>query len=69
MNQIKASQSLRFALFLTQTIFAGIGFSDVYKRQDRDRIERIYGAGFLDITDLNQLPVMLTNLISRHLPL
>ena len=36
---------------------------------DRDRIERIYGAGFLDITDLNQLPVMLTNLISRHLPL
>ena len=37
--------------------------------EDRDRIERIYGAGFLDITDLNQLPVMLTNLISRHLPL
>ena len=36
---------------------------------DRDRIERIYGAGFLDITDLNQLPVMLTNLISRNLPL
>ena len=29
------------------------------------RIEK----GFLDITDLNQLPVMLTNLISRHLPL
>jgi len=35
---------------------------------DRDRIERIYGAGFLDITDLNQLPVMLTALISRNLP-
>lgn len=35
---------------------------------DRDRIERIYGAGFLDITDLNQLPVMLTTLISRNLP-
>ena len=36
---------------------------------DRDRIERIYGAGYLDITDLNQLPVMLTNLIARNLPL
>ncbi len=35
---------------------------------DRDRIERIYGAGFLDITDLNDLPVMLTQLISRNLP-
>lgn len=36
---------------------------------DRDRIERIYGSGFLDITDLNQLPVMLTSLIARNLPL
>lgn len=35
---------------------------------DRDKIERIYGNGFLDITDLNQLPVMLTNLIARNLP-
>jgi len=35
---------------------------------DRDKIERIYGSGFLDITDLNQLPVMLTNLIARNLP-
>ncbi len=35
---------------------------------DRDKIERIYGSGFLDITDLNQLPVMLTALISRNLP-
>lgn len=36
---------------------------------DRDRIERIYGSGYLDITDLNQLPVILTSLISRNLPL
>jgi hypothetical protein len=35
---------------------------------DRDRIERIYGTGYLDITDLNELPVMLTSLISRNLP-
>ena len=35
---------------------------------DRDRIERIYGTGFLDITDLNQLPIMLTQLISRNIP-
>lgn len=35
---------------------------------DRDKIERIYGTGFLDITDLNQLPIMLTQLIARNLP-
>lgn len=44
-----------------QTFAAAIG-------DDRDRIERIYGSGFLDITDLNQLPVMLTSLIARNLP-
>lgn len=36
--------------------------------EDRPRIERIYGDGYLDITDLNDLPVMLTNLIARNLP-
>lgn len=35
---------------------------------DRDKIERIYGEGFLDITDLNELPITLTALISRNLP-
>lgn len=35
---------------------------------DRANIERIYGAGYLDITDLNQLPVMLAQLIARNLP-
>ena len=35
---------------------------------DREQIERIYGAGYLDITDLNQLPIMLTQLITRNLP-
>lgn len=35
---------------------------------DRANIEHIYGAGYLDITDLNQLPVMLTQLIARNLP-
>lgn len=35
---------------------------------DRANIERIYGAGYLDITDLNQLPIMLTQLIARNLP-
>lgn len=28
----------------------------------------IYGSGFLDITDLSELPIMLTNLITRNLP-
>ena len=36
--------------------------------EDRPSIERIYGSGYLDITDLNDLPVMLTNLVVRHLP-
>ena len=36
---------------------------------DRDKIERIYGSKFLDITDLDNLPVMLTQLISRQLPI
>ena len=36
--------------------------------EDRPRIERIYGDGYLDITNLHELPVMLTNLIVRSLP-
>ena len=36
---------------------------------DRENIERIYGNGFLDITDLNQLPIILTDLIKRNLPM
>ncbi len=35
---------------------------------DRENIERIYGDGYLDITDLNELPVKLTSLIARNLP-
>ena len=35
---------------------------------DRPRIERIYGDGYLDITNLNELPMTLTNLIVRSLP-
>jgi len=34
---------------------------------DKPNIERIYGSGFLDITDLNKLPMNLTRLISAHL--
>lgn len=36
--------------------------------EDRPRIERIYGDGYLDITNLQELPVMLTNLIVRMIP-
>ena len=36
---------------------------------DRDKIERIYGSGFLDITNLESLPILLTNLIARSLPI
>ena len=34
---------------------------------DKANIERIYGDSFLDITDLNQLPVKLTSVIKRFL--
>lgn len=35
--------------------------------EDKQAIERIYGDSFLDITDLSQLPVKLTNLVKRHI--
>lgn len=35
---------------------------------DREKIERIYGNGYLDITDLNRLPIILTDIIKRNLP-
>lgn len=35
--------------------------------EDKQNIERIYGDSFLDITDLNQLPVKLTAVIKRFL--
>ena len=34
---------------------------------DKPSIERIYGDSFLDITDLNQLPIKLTTLVKRHI--
>lgn len=34
---------------------------------DKQNIERIYGDSFMDITDLNQLPVKLTTLVKRHI--
>jgi len=33
---------------------------------DKENIERIYQEGFLDITDLNKLPMNLTRLIARY---
>lgn len=34
---------------------------------DKQNIERIYGDSFMDITDLNQLPVKLTAVVKRHI--
>lgn len=34
---------------------------------DKDNIERIYGDSFLDITDLNKLPVKLSGIIKRYI--
>ena len=35
--------------------------------EDKENIERIYQDGFLDITDLNLLPMNLTKLIARYI--
>ena len=35
---------------------------------DKDIIKAIYGDGFLNISDLNQLPAEIINLIKKHLP-
>ena len=45
----------------------GILFVAAAIGDDKQNIERIYGDSFLDITDLNQLPVKLTAVIKRFL--
>ena len=45
----------------------GILFVAAAIGEDKPNIERIYGDSFLDITDLNQLPVKLTSVIKRFL--
>ena len=44
----------------------GILFVAAAIGDDKPSIERIYGDAFLDITDLNQLPVKLTAVVKRH---
>jgi len=34
---------------------------------DKENIQRIYGDSFMDITDLNRLPVQLTEVVKRHI--
>ena len=45
----------------------GILFVAAAIGEDKVNIERIYGDSFLDITDLNQLPVKLTAVIKRFM--
>ena len=45
----------------------GILFVAAAIGEDKESIERIYGDSFLDITDLNQLPVKLTQVVKRFL--
>ncbi len=35
--------------------------------EDKANIQRIYGESFLDITDLNKLPVALAEVVKRHI--
>ena len=34
---------------------------------DRENLQRIYGNSYLDISDLRQLPVKLTQMVKRHI--
>lgn len=45
----------------------GILFIAAAIGDDKPSIERIYGDSFMDITDLNQLPVKLTAVVKRHI--
>ena len=45
----------------------GILFIAAAVGDDKENIERIYGDSFMDITDLNKLPVALTNVVKRHI--
>lgn len=45
----------------------GIVFIAAAIGDDKQDIERIYGDSFLDITDLTQLPVKLTNMVKRYI--
>lgn len=45
----------------------GIIFVAAAIGDDKQNIERIYGDSFLDITDLNQLPTKLTNVVKRYI--
>ena len=45
----------------------GILFIAAAVGEDKQNIERIYGDAFMDITDLNQLPVKLTAAVKRHM--
>ncbi len=45
----------------------GILFVAAAIGDDKENIERIYGDSFMDITDLNQLPIKLTSVVKRHI--
>lgn len=45
----------------------GILFVAAAIGNDKQNIERIYGDSFMDITDLQQLPVKLTSIVKRHI--
>ena len=45
----------------------GILFVAAAIGSDKENIERIYGDSFLDITDLNKLPVKLAGIIKRFI--
>jgi hypothetical protein len=45
----------------------GILFVTVAIGDNKENIERIYGDAYMDITDLNNLPIALANVVKRHI--
>ena len=56
----KAQSASTVVMVIAMFVAAAIG-------NDKQNIERIYGDSFMDITDLNTLPVKLTSLVKRHI--
>ena len=56
MRQIKKEYTNKGILFFT----AAIG-------EDKEQIQKIYGDGYLDVTQLDQLPLYMTRLIQKYI--
>ena len=74
----KRPEEIKILILVSDGQPAAYGIQQEYRRKgilfiaaaigdDKQNIERIYGDSFMDITDLNQLPVKLTAVVKRHI--